>query len=65
MNKNHTYPRMLPMVECDGRSWFVDERLGEFRDIWNPHRRVTFDSDRGLLMLAVYANDEQHLDGNA
>jgi len=55
MEEEQAYPRMLPTIECDGRSWFVDERLGEFRDIWNPHRRVVFRSEQGLVMLAVYA----------
>jgi len=65
MNNEHTCPRMLPIVDVDGRSWFVDERLAEFHDVWNPDRRVALDTDRGLLMLAVYANDEQHMDGDA
>jgi len=59
MEEERTCPRMLPIIECDGRSWFVDERLGEFRDIWNPHRRVAFRSETGLVMLAVYALDRE------
>ena len=59
MEEERTYLRMLPIIECDGRSWFVDERLGEFRDIWNPHRRVPFRSERGLVMLGVYALDRE------
>jgi hypothetical protein len=33
---------MLPIVEFDGRSWFVDQRLKEFRGVWNPHKQVRF-----------------------
>jgi len=55
MEEEHTCPRMLPIIECDERSWFVDKRLCEFRDIWNSHRRVPFRSERGLVMLGVYA----------
>ena len=59
MEEEQTCPRMLPIIECDGRSWFVDERLCEFRDIWNPDRRVPFRSERGLVMLGVYVLDRK------
>jgi hypothetical protein len=44
---------MLPIVEYDGRSWFMDARLGQFRDVWNPSHFVDFDTEEGRRMLAV------------
>ena len=46
--------RMLPIVEFDGRSWFLDKRLKEFRDVKNPHNRVDFRSKRGDRMLDAW-----------
>lgn len=36
-------PRRLPIVEIDGKEFFKDERLGEYRNIENPHDRITFE----------------------
>ena len=30
-------PRRLPIVEHEGKEWFLDERLGQIRNIHNPH----------------------------
>ena len=59
MEEEQTCPKMLPIIECDRRSRFVDERLCEFRDIWNPHRRVAFRSEKGLVMLSVHTLDRE------
>ena len=36
-------PRRLPIVEIDGKPYFQDDRLKEFRAVDNPHDRITFD----------------------
>ena len=36
-------PRRLPVVEIDGKHFFKDERLGEYRNVDNPHDRITFE----------------------
>lgn len=53
MEQKTSLPRMLPIVEYDGRSWFMDARLGQFRDVWNPSHFVDFDTEEGRRMLAV------------
>jgi hypothetical protein len=35
----------LKIVEFDGKKWFVDFRLEEFRNVYNPHERVSFYKD--------------------
>lgn len=30
-------PRLLPIVELNGKRYFKDERLREFRNVENPH----------------------------
>ena len=30
-------PRVLPIVEFGGKRYFMDERLGEYRNVENPH----------------------------
>lgn len=34
--------RMLPIVEIEGKKYFRDDRLHEFRNIYNPHERISF-----------------------
>ena len=29
--------RMLPIVTYEGKRWFFDERLGQLRNVENPH----------------------------
>jgi hypothetical protein len=33
-------PHRLPVVNIDGREYFVDERLHELRAVNNPHERL-------------------------
>jgi len=35
--------RQLPIYEIDGVQWFRDKRLGEYRQVRNPHERMTLD----------------------
>lgn len=36
--------RELPRVNLNGRSYFVDGRLGEIRDVDNPHNSMSIKS---------------------
>ncbi|MBN2269964.1 MAG: hypothetical protein JXN61_05075 [Sedimentisphaerales bacterium] len=45
-----TGPRMLPIVHYGRTAYFADLRLGQFRDIENPHNFIDFDTDQGRLM---------------
>jgi hypothetical protein len=47
-----TGPRMLPIVHYGTTAYFADLRLGQFRDIENPHNFVDFDSEQGWLMCS-------------
>jgi hypothetical protein len=35
-------PRGLPVEEIDGKRYYRDERLGEYRHVDNPHERLPF-----------------------
>jgi hypothetical protein len=35
--------RQLPIVQIEGKEFFVDERLKEYRQTNDPHNRITFD----------------------
>jgi predicted RNA-binding Zn-ribbon protein involved in translation (DUF1610 family) len=50
-------PRRLPTVRFGRATYIVDERLREFRHAKNPHRRVLFDSAKGVRMLAWFYVD--------
>ena len=39
-------PKRLNIVEFDEKKWFVDLRLEEFRNIYNPHDRIPFHKAR-------------------
>lgn len=39
-------PRMLPIVELDGKRYFKDERLCEYRNVENPHDVLAFREKR-------------------
>jgi hypothetical protein len=34
--------RQLPIVLIEGKKYFLDERLQEYRGIENPHQRIAF-----------------------
>ena len=34
--------KRLKIVEFDGKKWYADCRLKEFRNIYKPHERVSF-----------------------
>ena len=35
--------RELPIVSIDGKKFYVDERLKEYRETTNPNSRIRFD----------------------
>ena len=35
-------PRVLLIVELDGKRYFKDERLGQYRNVENPHEIINF-----------------------
>ena len=44
---NETMPRALPTIRIEDAEYFVDLRVGEFRDINLPWQNIRFDSERG------------------
>lgn len=44
--------RELPRYGIRGKTYFRDDRLGEYRNVLNPHDRITFDEfERGGMEL--------------
>ena len=37
----------LSIVKIDGKHYFVDERLKEYRETTNPHSKIAFDELEG------------------
>ena len=35
-------PRQLPVVEIDGKRYYQDDRLAEYRSVENPHDRIVY-----------------------
>jgi len=35
-------PRVLPIVELDGKRYFKDARLRQYRNVENPHEIISF-----------------------
>jgi len=48
-------PRCLPVVLYQGRQYFVDLRLREFRQMSRPIEFVPFDSSHGMEMCREFA----------
>ena len=46
-------PRRLPVVDYDGKLYFVDERLGEMRNVRNPFDKVPLKSVKGARLVEV------------
>ena len=43
-------PRRLPIVEYDGKKWFLDERLKQIRNIHNPHDFEDLNKDEVFVL---------------
>ena len=48
---NKTMPNMLPIVTYNGKQYFVDRRLKEFRPVKPPLEFIPFDSELGRAIL--------------
>jgi hypothetical protein len=42
-------PRRLPIVMIDGKPYFRDDRLREYRAVDNPHDRIAFQDAHEFL----------------
>lgn len=42
-------PQRLPIVTIDGKPYFRDDRLREFRAVDNPHDRIAFQDAHEFL----------------
>lgn len=49
-NVNETSPRALPVVLYDGKQYFADLRLNEFRPVQGLLESIPFDSEEGRIM---------------
>jgi hypothetical protein len=54
-NRQERWPKVLPQVRIEDRTYIIDLRLGEFRRADDPCIRVVFDSVDGQL-LGEHAN---------
>lgn len=45
--------RRLPVAEYNGKLYFVDERLGEMRNVRNPFERISLGSMKGARLVEV------------
>ncbi len=45
--KPNVGPRRLPVAEYAGKLYFVDERLGEMRNVQNPSDSIPLESVKG------------------
>ena len=43
-------PRVLPVEEINGKRYYRDERLGEYRNVDNPHDRKRFDNQEAVAL---------------
>ena len=48
--------RRLPTIDLYDGEYFVDARLGEFRQVNNPHRRIAFDQPEEQAHLIAFGN---------
>ena len=39
----------LPIIEHEGKKWFLDDRLGQIRDVTNPHNYQPIPQDYKLV----------------
>lgn len=58
LSKGAPMPRVLPVVKIGGKQYIRDKRLGEYRNVRNPHDRLQMHADIevpnvdvGLLIL--------------
>jgi hypothetical protein len=56
--KKQATPNMLPIVEYNGKQYFVDCRLKEFRPVEPPLEFITFDSELGREIENAWDEDD-------
>lgn len=61
IQNNESGPRQLPIKEINGKSYYVDERLRQYRNVNNPHDYFTFDGDH--VVLYSYTREQALEDG--
>ncbi len=49
--KKNEAPVRLPVVKMDGKSYFVDERLKQYRNTEDPHDFIEFEKDEVIVYL--------------
>ncbi len=54
-------PNQLPVVKMDGKSYYVDSRLRQYRNVENPHDFVNFDKDE--IIVYSYSRAQAIEDG--
>lgn len=54
-------PVQLPIIQMNGRSYYVDSRLKQYRNIENPHDFIDFDDD--LPVIFTYTRAQALEDG--
>lgn len=53
--------QQLPRFRCHkGIEWYFDARLGEFRQVRNPHVAVPYRSQTGQMLFAEFVNQQAH-----
>ena len=50
---NYAGPQRLPLFVMDGKQYFADLRLREFRTIDGPLKSIGFDSDQGRQLCLL------------
>jgi len=43
--------KVLPIVRIQDKEYFVDLRLGQFREVQNPYEYINFDTSEGKVLL--------------
>ena len=49
-SKQEIWPKVLPMIRLGPKTYFVDLRLRQFREVSNPYDYVDFESGEGKQM---------------
>lgn len=53
IQNNESGPRQLPIKEMNGKSYYVDERLQQYRNVHNPHDIINFNGDHVLVYTSM------------
>jgi hypothetical protein len=53
-------PRMLPVEEIHGKRYYRDERLKEYRNVENPHDRITLNA-LDTMQMAAHSSPQRRM----